>query len=176
LKSSPIQIKADQGDASAQFQLGVEFANHDGAMHDYVSALKWYLKAGEQNHAQAQLFLGIMYARGQGLPRNSLQAVHWFNRAAHQGYAAAQYHLGVEFHRLSLDETASTAKESRIEAYKWLQLAVAQHYPDSQSASERVIIRMNHDDVVEGNKRVAAFLSPTSPGATKIFAETEKNS
>ena len=52
---------ADQGDAAAQFNLGVMYATGQGVPQDYAEAVKWYRKAAEQGHAGAQYNLGVMY-------------------------------------------------------------------------------------------------------------------
>jgi TPR repeat protein len=36
-----VQLKAAQGDAEAQFKLGLMYADDDGVAHDFVEALKW---------------------------------------------------------------------------------------------------------------------------------------
>jgi hypothetical protein len=47
--------------------------------------------------------------------------------------------------------------ESKIEAYKWYRLAVAQGYRDSDTASATLVANMTRADVATGNRRVAAF-------------------
>ena len=48
---------ADQGDADAQFNLGVMYYNGEGVPEDDKEAVKWWRKAAEQGHAEAQYFL-----------------------------------------------------------------------------------------------------------------------
>ena len=45
---------AEQGHASAQYNLGVMYDTGKGALQDYKEAVKWYTKAAEQGHANAQ--------------------------------------------------------------------------------------------------------------------------
>ena len=54
---------ADQGDAFAQYDLGVMYANGQGVPQDYAQAVAWYRKAADQGNAAAQTNLGVMYAR-----------------------------------------------------------------------------------------------------------------
>ena len=49
--------------------------------------------------------------------------------------------------------------ESKIEAYKWFQLAAAQGYAGSDTAFERVTLIMTREEVAEGNLRAAAFVA-----------------
>ncbi len=45
---------AEQGNAKAQFNLGVMYDRGLGVPQDYAEAVKWYRKAAEQGHAGAQ--------------------------------------------------------------------------------------------------------------------------
>jgi TPR repeat protein len=56
---------AKHGDATAQYYLGLMYANGQGVPQDYTEATKWYRKAAEQGHAQAQFYLG--HGGGGGL-------------------------------------------------------------------------------------------------------------
>ena len=55
---------AEQGDADAQYNLGVMYANGRGVRQDDAQAVQWYRKAAEQGDAEAQFNLGVMYADG----------------------------------------------------------------------------------------------------------------
>jgi TPR repeat protein len=151
------ETRADHGDAEAQFSLGVKFAQ-GGAAQDYAQAAQWYLKAADQSHSLAQFNLGIMYASGQGVPRDEAKSKVWMQKAADQGDAGAQYNIGMKHHRASLDGLPEGAPESRIQAYKWLQLAAAQGYRGSDAAWAFVALAMTREDVADGGRRVAAFV------------------
>ena len=151
------EIKAGQGDAEAQFSLGVKFAQ-EGATQDYPQAAQWYLKAADQSHTLAQFNLAIMYASGQGVVRDDVKSMSWMQKAADLGDPGAQYYLGIKLHRASLVGLPETAPESRIEAYKWLQLSAAQGYRDSEAAWAFVALNMTREDVADGRRRIAAFV------------------
>ena len=55
---------AEQGDADAQYNLGVMYDAGQGVPQDYAAAVSWYRKAAEQGYAGAQYNLGVMYERG----------------------------------------------------------------------------------------------------------------
>ncbi|MBT9506143.1 MAG: sel1 repeat family protein [Rhodoferax sp.] len=80
---------ADEGNAIAQFNLGVMYDVGRGVAQDYAQAVHWYRLAAMQGHAAAQFNLGGMYAQGQGLPQDFVRAHLWFNLAAVAGYAGA---------------------------------------------------------------------------------------
>ncbi len=81
---------AEQGDAAAQYNLGVRYANGRGVAKDDVQAVYWYRKAAEQGLAIAQYNLGVHYDDGKGVTEDDAQAVYWYRKAAEQGDAAAQ--------------------------------------------------------------------------------------
>ena len=165
-----IEAQAARGNADAQFSLGLKCANGKGPALDYAQAASWYLKAAEQNHALAQFNLGVMYANGQGMPADKAQSMLWFDRAAHLGDAAAQYRLGITHHYASLERSPVNASESRIEAYKWLQLSDDQGYRDSDMARGLVILQMSTEEVADGNRRASGFTAALT-GATAKAAQ-----
>ena len=73
---------AEQGIASAQFNLGVMYSRGQGVPQDYQAALKWYRRAAEQGDASAQNNLGLMYERGRGARRDFIRAHMWYSLAA----------------------------------------------------------------------------------------------
>ncbi len=87
--------RAEKGDASAQYNLGVLYDRGLGVEQDYDQARKWYRKAADQRYGRAEHNLGIMYESGKGVAKNTTQAAHWFRRGADDGQAASQNNLGV---------------------------------------------------------------------------------
>jgi uncharacterized protein len=83
------RLAADQGHASAQFNLGIMYANGRGVSQDDTEVVKWYRLAADQGHADAQFALGLMYALGRGFPQDDVLAHMWFNLAATRGNAEA---------------------------------------------------------------------------------------
>jgi TPR repeat protein len=165
LKST--RARADQGDADAQFALGLKYSTARGDLLDFAQAATWYRKAAEQNHAMAQFNLAVMFAQGQGVPQDAAAADTWLRKAAEGGDPAAQFDLGTRCHRVSVSGLQTGGSEFRIEAYKWLRLAAAQGYKNSDMVFERVILDMTREEVTEGNQRAARFSagkSAASPG------------
>lgn len=81
-----LYLKAENGDALAQYNLGVLYDTGDGVPQDHNEAAKWYSKAAEQGLAVAQHNLALMYSKGEGVPLNYVLAYKWCNLAASQGY------------------------------------------------------------------------------------------
>src|SRR2546423_5057026 len=49
---------AEQGDAAAQYHLGMLYIQGKGVSQDYAEAVQWWRRAAEQSHVQAQAILG----------------------------------------------------------------------------------------------------------------------
>ena len=78
---------AEQGDAVAQYHLGMMYADGRGVVQAFAEAARWNSKAAEQGHAGAQSYLGYMYRVGLGVDRDYTAAVRWWTMAAEQGDA-----------------------------------------------------------------------------------------
>ena len=76
------RLAADQGDASAQFNLGLVYRTGQGVPQDDAQAVKWYRLAADQGDASAQFNLGNTYDIGRGVPQDYVQAHKWFNLSA----------------------------------------------------------------------------------------------
>ncbi|MDO9424558.1 MAG: DnaJ domain-containing protein [Methylobacter sp.] len=79
------QRLAEQGDAKAQFKLGVMYELGQCVIQDYTQALSWYLKAAEQGNSNAQYSCAIKYQSGQGVTQDQTKAAYWYRKAAEQG-------------------------------------------------------------------------------------------
>ena len=76
---------AEQGDAHAQFSLGLSYENGDGVPRDHAKAREWYEKAAAQGDAKAQFYLGMQSSFGEGGPQDLVQAYMWYSLAAGNG-------------------------------------------------------------------------------------------
>ena len=90
---APLRKVAEQGDAEAQYNLGLAYANGIGVAKDLEEAVKWYRKAAEQGDVQAQYYLGNAYGLGQGIAQDEEEAVKWLLKAAAQGHQDARFIL-----------------------------------------------------------------------------------
>jgi TPR repeat protein len=93
-KLDEMKALADQGDADAQYNLGIMYDNSKGVPENYAEAVKWYRKAAEQGYAAAQFELGLMYESGIGVPENNIGAYAWWSMAKTQGHPNAA--IGIE--------------------------------------------------------------------------------
>ena len=92
-----IRPLANDGNATAQFNLGVMYLTGRGVQQDNSAAALWFRKAAEQGYALAQTNLGVLYRDGQGVAQDETEAVMWFRKAADQGDAVAEFQLGNQY-------------------------------------------------------------------------------
>ena len=111
---------AEQGNASAQCNLGFCYKKGQGVTQDYYEAVKWYHKAAEQGNTFAQYNLGVCYKNGDGVTQDYYEAVKWYRKAAEQGDADAQFNLGYCY------SSGQGITQDYYEAAKWYRLAADQ--------------------------------------------------
>ena len=74
-----LTTKAEQGDAIAQYNLGVIYSNGKGVKKSYKKAAFWLIKAAEQGNTDAQNNLGISYYDGLGLLKQQNREIQQHN-------------------------------------------------------------------------------------------------
>ncbi len=85
-----IRMAAERGSRTAQFSLGLCYAEGHVVTKDAKEAVKWYTKAAEQGYSEAQYNLGMCYDQGHGVAKNPEEALKWCRLAASQGETDAQ--------------------------------------------------------------------------------------
>ena len=112
--------RAKAGDAAAQYDLGVFYAQGDGLVQDYASAASWFHAAAAQGDIAAEYNLGVLYARGLGVKADAAEALNWYRSAADRGHAEAQFNLA-----LALADGIGTSPDLAA-AVRWYQRAAQQ--------------------------------------------------
>lgn len=117
---------AEQGNAAAQYNLGVLYDRGQGVPQDDTQARQWWEKAAVQGDANAQLYIGTLYAFGRGGPQDYAAARQWFEKSAVQGHANAQFNLGV------LYDSGQGGPQDYAIALQWYEKAAAQGLAKAQ--------------------------------------------
>ena len=168
---------AEQGNAEAQYNLGVMYDNGFGVIEDDREAVKWFRLSAEKGHADAQHNVGVMYDDGQGVIEDDKEAVKWFRLAAEQGDAESQHNLGfmyangegvieddreaVKWYRLSAEQGHARAQnslgvmygngegviEDNVYAHMWLNLAAADGNEDARTNKDILVKWMTPQDI-----------------------------
>ncbi len=139
LSSSDLDLlkkAAETGNAEAQHQLGMCFANGDGVELDYSKAFDWVQKAADQQHPQALRTLAWLYANGFGTEQNDEKAQALVIQLAEAGGAKDQYFLA------SLYQSGLYGMQPDSEKMLyWYYQAAQQHYARAQYALAKIIMK-----------------------------------
>lgn len=117
---------AEQGNNTAQFNLGYMYDEGVGVSKNDVEAVKWYRKAAEQGDSWSQYYIGTLYHTGDGVDQDFEEAIKWFQKSAEQGDKFGQYSLGRVY------EWGNGTDQDYKEAAKWYQKAAEQGDMDAQ--------------------------------------------
>lgn len=122
-----LRQKANQGDASAQRNLGFIYDNGQGVTQNYGKAVAWYRKAADKGDAIAQYSLAVMYSNGDGVTQDDAKAAAWYRKAADQGYTGAQFNLGAIY------EEGRGVTKNYAQAVAWYHKAADLGYASAQN-------------------------------------------
>jgi ectoine hydroxylase-related dioxygenase (phytanoyl-CoA dioxygenase family) len=128
------RFAAAQGNADAQFNLGLCYRLGDVVKKNDAEAVRWFRLAAVQGGALAQCNLGFSYYLGEGVEKDDAEAVRWFELAAAQGLAHAQHNLGFCY------STGAGVPACDLERAAGLfQLAAEQGHPGAKQAFDAVL-------------------------------------
>ncbi len=74
-------VPASQGEARAQYNIGVMYYKGIGTRRNLNEAAKWISAAAKQENGAAQLYLGVMHSLGEGVPQDLVLSHSWLDRA-----------------------------------------------------------------------------------------------
>jgi TPR repeat protein len=117
---------AEQGNVTAQGNLGTAYGLGTGVPKDNAESLRWQTKAAENGNAASQFSLGMFYLQGTGIPKDEAGGVKWLRKSADQGNAAGQFWLGASYY-----SGTGVAKDT-AEALRWYRKAGDQGYAAAQ--------------------------------------------
>jgi len=168
VKALPLYLQlAEQGNADAQFHVGLIYAKGQGIPKDEKQAVDWFRKAAEQGHREAQTKLGYMYATGKGVAHSYISAIYWCYKAAKQGDVTAQYNLGLMY-----EQGQGVAQDNSL-AISWYSMAAAQG--DARSQYNLGVIYANGVGVAKDDKQAAVlFRKAAKQGLAEAIAVLKK--
>lgn len=133
--------EARLGDASAQYDVALMYANGLGVEKSVEQALVWTESAAKKGHAAAQYLLGTAYQGGMGTRKDTVQALAWLLKATESGSDKAPLKLAKlmasDASALGADFMLAAAQRGVAEA----QLAVADRATDANQEVEKDWIR-----------------------------------
>ena len=131
---------AEDGNASAQFGLGLIYRQGGGTMveRDQERAHQLFTKAGAQGHVRALFQLGVGYERGLGTKKDTQKALFFYQLAAAAHNIAAQFNLAILLGKATPNTEKS--KQNIGQAYQWALIAQrqAKQKPTTPALSSRI--------------------------------------
>ena len=140
------QPLAEQGQAVAQYSLGLLYANGQGVTKDDAKARQWYEKAAVQGHVEAQVNLGILLMYARGGQQDYKMAVYYLRLAANRGNDLAQRRLGQMYER------GDGVPQDYVKAYMWYSLGAANGMEAGARLRDALAKRMDPDQIAEAQK------------------------
>ena len=107
------RLRADQGDADAQYNLGGAYYTGYGVTQDYAEAVKWWRLAADQGNADAQYNLGVAYYSGYGVTQDYAEAHKWLNLAAAAGHPTAGEGRDIAAKEMTPEQVAEAQRLAR---------------------------------------------------------------
>ena len=165
-----LQQKAEQGDMTAQFQLGRKYHLGDGVESDTQKAIFWYQKAAAQGSAKAVNNLGVMYEHGFVAPEDKDRSVEWimeksfayFTEAAKRGQCTAQQNIGATY----------AYRREYIQAWAWLTVAATRGSKFGLIDRGRFDGKMSSDERKQAEKLAKEYLQKYDTKEGRCNAQT----
>lgn len=125
-QAAALTAKAAAGDAAAQNELGLMYAQGRGVPQDFEQAFAWSHKAAVQSNAAAEVRVCFAYATGRGVARDAAKAFKWCTQAADRGSAPGAYGLAL------LYEHGNGTPRNMNRAVAWYRKAAAQGFAPAE--------------------------------------------
>lgn len=127
-----IKDRAMKGDAEAELQMGLQYAEGNGVIKNDKEATRWFEKAALHGQVEAQYRYGLAQLKGYGVVQDYKEAFPWIEQSARRGHPQAQFSLG-EIYRNGIGIEIDNAR-----AYLWFNLAAAQGIDEAAIIRDRL--------------------------------------
>lgn len=145
---------AQDGDATAQNELGERYFYGNGVEANMEEAAKWFLKAALQGNTAAEGSYGQFLLWGVGLEKNEVEAEKWLLKAARKGDRYAQNDLAFMYYY------GWGIPEDYAKAFKWYEASAKQNYPDAQYGLGKMYL--NGDGVKKNVKEAIKWMKKSA--------------
>jgi localization factor PodJL len=193
---------ADAGNAAADYELAVRFAEGKGVTRDFKLAAKYYEKAADQGLAPAQYRLASLYEKGLGVAQDKLRAKSLYTKAAEAGNPRAMHNLAVlladgngkpdyeaaatwfrraaqygvhdsQYNLAILLARGLGVQQSLVQSYQWFAVAADQQDVDAAAKRDEVASKLSASDLSVAKALAASFHPRTADlTATEVRAPT----
>jgi localization factor PodJL len=193
--NAALRTAAIKGDAAAEFEVAVRFAEGRGTPQDFSVAADWFERAARQGVAPAQFRLAGLYEKGIGVKKDLDRARRLYLAAAQAGNARAMhnlavlyaesidgkpdYQIAVKWFRQAAEHGVADSQynlgvlyargigvEANLaEAFKWFSLAAREGDRESTRKRDEVAARLDHATVMAARAAVQAWTAQPQPEA-----------
>jgi localization factor PodJL len=126
ITSPALRVAAANGDASAEYEVGIRFAEGRTVTQNFEEAARWLDRAARAGIVPAQFRLGSLYEKGLGVKKDIETARKHYIAAAEKGHAKAMHNLAV------LYAEGLEGKPDYKNAAQWFSRAANHGVADSQ--------------------------------------------
>ncbi|MGB6494758.1 MAG: hypothetical protein WBD78_03115 [Methylocella sp.] len=189
--------QAEAGDAAAQFDLAIRYAEGGAGPRNYKLAAQWYEKAAQQGLAVAEYRLGSLYEKGLGVGKDMQRAKDLYQRAAEKGNTRAMHNLGVlaaeggkpnytsaalwfgkaaeygirdsQYNLAVLLARGLGLPKDLVKSYTWFAIVAAAGDADAARKRDEVAARLTSSELAAANAAAAGFAPrPADHAANEI--------
>jgi TPR repeat protein len=128
---------AANGDAKAQYNLGLMYRDGLGVKKDDVQSLTHFLEAAENGHMLGNYAVGLAFLIGKGSDINAEAAIHYLTEAALLGHAISPVEIGHLYFQGALIE------KDFVSAHFWWSLADDRNAPGSSENLNVLLSKMS---------------------------------
>jgi TPR repeat protein len=177
---------SNQGDRTAQRQLGLMYDEGQGIAKQHHQAVRWYSVAASQGDPEAPYYLGRIYQDGRGGPKDHARARRWYRVAGERGNHKAAVNLGT-MHALGLGgpknyqaagqwfllaansgdikaldnlgilyQNGMGVRQDYVKAYMWFAIAAAIQAGSEAAKHREQVARLMTPDQIEQARRLSS--------------------
>lgn len=143
---------ARDGDAKAQYALGIIHLNGLAGPPSPDLAATWLRKSAEQGYLQAQTELARMYREGDGVAQDFGAMARWYGLAAEQGDVGAQLFLADSY------AYGYGVEVDHVRAYMWYEIAIRYWGPLAERARNVVAEKMTEAQIARATRLAGDWL------------------
>ena len=134
-----LSLFAANGDAKANYNLGIMYRDGLGIKKDDVQSLAHFIEAAENGHMLGNYAVGLAFLMGRGSDIDAKAAIHYFTEAALLGHAISPVEIG------SLYFQGRLVEKDFVSAHFWWSLARDRNAPHASRNLDALISKMNQE-------------------------------
>ena len=144
-----ISFLATNGDARAQYNMGVFYREGIEVKQNDVEALRWFLESAEGGNMLGQYAAGMAFYQGHGSSPDLEAARHYFVAAALQGHAMAPLNIGQLFY------IGEGVTQNYARTYFWWNLANNRNANGANKNLANLAKVMSEDEMKEAHRLIS---------------------